>query len=138
MIRRPRPRELAAAFVVAGIAALLLWPHHVDGAIDWIASSPVFGAQAGMGHAVWWALEDLGNAALFVPLGFALARWTRKPLLALAAGAAVSVLCELAQHWIPTRQPSLLDVAMNVLGTAVGVLIAVGVRRRTANAAVQA
>ncbi|MCU1472296.1 VanZ family protein [Amnibacterium sp.] len=131
MTRRPRLRlpELLVLGAAVAVLVLLLWPHHVDGAVTWIASAPALGAAGGSGGLVWWALEDLGNIALFAPLGFALAWWSRKPVFAILAGATVSLLCEALQHWIPSRHASLQDVAWNVLGTLAGVAIAFAVGR---------
>jgi hypothetical protein len=131
MTRRPRLRfpELLVLGAATAVLVLLLWPHHVDGPVTWLASAPVLGAAGGTGGLVWWALEDLGNIALFAPLGFALAWWSRRPVFAILAGATVSLLCEAVQHWIPTRQASLQDVAWNVLGTLAGVAIAFAVGR---------
>jgi hypothetical protein len=131
MTRRPRLRlpELLVLGAATAVLVLLLWPHHVDGAITWLASAPALGAAGGPGGIVWWALEDLGNIALFAPLGFALAWWSRRPVFAILAGATVSLLCEALQHWIPTRHASLQDVAWNVLGTLAGVAIAFAVGR---------
>jgi hypothetical protein len=131
MTRRPRLRlpELLVLAAAAAVLALLLWPHHVDGVVTRLASAPALGAAGGAGGVVWWALEDLGNIALFAPLGFALAWWSRRPMFAILAGATVSLLCEAAQHWIPTRHASLQDVAWNVLGTLAGVAIAFAVGR---------
>lgn len=131
MTRRPRLRlpELIVLAAAVTVLVLLLVPHHVDGAITWLVSDPALGAAGGAGGVVWWALEDLGNIALFAPLGFALAWWSRRPVFAILAGATVSLLCEAAQHWIPTRHASLQDVGWNVLGTLAGVAIAFAVGR---------
>lgn len=128
MNRRPRLRlpELLVIGAAVAVLVLLLWPHHVNGVI--------FAAvQAKGGSLVWWALEDLGNIALFAPLGFALAWWSRRPLFAILAGATVSLVCEAAQQWIPTRHASLQDVAWNVLGTLAGVAIAFALGRARAH-----
>lgn len=127
-------RQMVVLGAAAAVLVALLWPHHVDGAITWLASGPELGAAGGAGGIVWWALEDLGNIALFAPLGFALAWWSRRPLFALLAGATVSLVCEAAQHWIPTRVPSLQDVLWNVLGTLAGVALAFALGRSRAAA----
>lgn len=119
---------MLAVGLAVGVLAVLLWPHHVDGVVVLLARSPLFGSSA-PGSAVWWALEDLANIALFAPLGFALAWWSRRPAVALLAGVGVSLACEFAQHWIPTRHPSLLDAFWNALGTVVGIALAVLVGR---------
>ena len=131
MTRRPRLRlpELLVLAAALTVLVLLLLPHHVDGVVTWLAADPALGSAGGAGGVVWWALEDLGNIALFAPLGFALAWWSRRPVFAILAGATVSLLCEAAQHWIPTRHASLQDVGWNVLGTLAGVAIAFAVGR---------
>jgi VanZ like family len=71
------------------------------------------------------ALADgILNAALFVPLGAALAvaRWRARRTIAL--GALLSCGVEAAQLMIPGRDPSLSDVLFNTLGTALGVALA--------------
>lgn len=71
------------------------------------------------------------NVLLYVPFG-ALA-WLRldgpSPALrrivtVVLAGAAVSFVIELLQHALPPRDPTLVDWALNVLGTLLGVLLA--------------
>lgn len=119
--------------MAAAVLGVLLWPHHVDGVIGALAGSAAFGSAA-PGSPTWWALEDLGNIALFAPLGFALAWWTRRPVVALLAGVMISLLCEFAQQWIPTRHPSLLDALLNALGMVVGIALAVAVGRSRAGA----
>jgi glycopeptide antibiotics resistance protein len=132
MTRRIRLRlpEVLVIGAALAVLVLLLWPHRVDGVVTWLASSPALGTAGGV---VWWALEDLGNIALFAPLGFALAWWSRRPLFAILTGATVSLVCEAAQTWIPTRHPSLQDVAWNVLGTLAGVAIAFALGRARAS-----
>lgn len=79
------------------------------------------------------AVEAPSNVLLFVPLGFLLARGF--PAL---PGPAVWVLCVLGSvgveaiqaGFLPGRVPSLLDVAMNGLGAAIGVLLHVLLVRR--------
>jgi len=60
------------------------------------------------------ATRDLGGAALVGTVG---------------VGTAISVLIELAQQGIPGRVSSPADVLANTLGTALGVLLLVAVRR---------
>jgi VanZ family protein len=67
-------------------------------------------------------VDLVANLLLFVPLGIALAhRGTR---VAVVVAAALSVLVEIAQLFSTDRTFSLLDVAMNVLGAAIGVWVA--------------
>jgi len=64
------------------------------------------------------------NVLLFVPLGLGLALLGLRPRLAVAAGALLSATIELAQHWwVAGRFASLSDVAANVAGCFLGVLI---------------
>jgi glycopeptide antibiotics resistance protein len=90
-------------------------------------------------------VDVLGNIAVFVPLGAALAvatlprrleqqqktrlnsRWW---LTVIAAGSLLSLSIELAQLTIPTRATDVDDVILNTLGTAIGaLLIALPIRR---------
>ena len=64
-----------------------------------------------------------------VVLGYALARWTARPGLAVLLGVTLSAACEFAQQWIPQRHASLLDVEMNSAGTVVGVAVFLLVHR---------
>jgi VanZ family protein len=74
------------------------------------------------------AIDALRNLALFAGWGVvwmataAAGRTTRQLLLALVSGAAISVSVESAQLFSAVRNASLLDVATNTLGTAVGAL----------------
>jgi hypothetical protein len=86
------------------------------------------------------AVEAPSNVLLFVPLGLLLARgfpaWP---------GPAVWVLCVLGSAgveaiqagFLPGRVPSVLDVAMNGLGAAIGVLLARLLTRRAAGQSVR-
>lgn len=120
---------LPIALVAAGVLVLLLVPRHVDLPIAWLSASQVLGDAADGGTPLWWLLEDLANIALFVPVGAVLVRALR-PAAAIAASCSLSAACELAQHWIPNRDGSVLDVAMNAIGTVLGVLLLVRLRRR--------
>jgi VanZ family protein len=89
------------------------------------------------------AIDALRNLALFAGWGVvwmataAAGRTTRQLLLALASGAAISVTVETAQLFSAVRNASLLDVATNTIGTAIGavgfvflVRLAAGLRGR--------
>lgn len=79
------------------------------------------------------AVEAPSNVLLFVPLGFLLARG-----FPAVPGPVVWALCVLGSvgveavqaGFLPGRVPSLLDVAMNGLGAAIGVLLHVLLVRR--------
>ena len=124
-LRLPR---VAAALLALAVLAMLLVPGHVDGPITWLSSAALLGRAAAGGTPLWWALEDLANIALFLPLGYAFARWTARPGIAVLLGVTLSAACEFAQQWIPQRHASLLDVEMNSIGTVLGVGVLLLVR----------
>ena len=72
-------------------------------------------------------LRKLAHAAEFAVLGFLLLRATGRERPALALGIAYAISDELHQHFVPGRFGSPLDVALDAVGVAVGVL-AVGRR----------
>jgi hypothetical protein len=82
--------------------------------------------------------DILINLLGFVPFGFAAFAYCRARLpggwagvlAAIAAGTLVSLVIEVAQAWLPGRYSSALDFVLNSSGTAVGVAIALSVRRR--------
>ena len=85
-------------------------------------------------------LLDVGvNLFGFVPLGFFLAAvLSRSTLLSgmralvmtVVACCLVSLLIELAQAWLPSRNSSLLDLMLNTLGGGGGAMLALGIERR--------
>lgn len=126
-----RSRLLLPALAAAAgalVLVVLLAPQHTDLPIAWLSRSRLLGSAANGGTPLWWALEDTANIGLFVPLGVVLALRLR-PGTAWAVATAVSICCETAQLWIPTRHASALDVAMNAVGAAIGIA-AVVIRRR--------
>ncbi len=76
------------------------------------------------------ALRDaLLNIVLFVPLGWALARWLR-PRHALLLVVLATVSIEFTQyHWLLGRDASLRDILTNALGGGLGILLATRWRR---------
>ena len=66
----------------------------------------------------------LQNISLFVPLGIALALGPWRVLHCMAAGALLSLTVEVAQQWLPGRNPSVSDLVFNTLGTGFGVVLA--------------
>jgi len=69
-------------------------------------------------------LERLLNVVLFVPLGYVLASFdSRRPWRAIVIAAVLSSGIELAQIFISTRNPDVLDVLTNTLGAALGALL---------------
>ena len=81
------------------------------------------------------AVEAPSNVLLFVPLGFLLARgfpsWPGPAVWALCVLGSVGVEA-IQAGFLPGRVPSVLDVAMNGLGAAIGVLLAHLLTRRAA------
>jgi VanZ family protein len=81
-------------------------------------------------------LDMAVNVLGFIPYGFFLARWLKRrrhwPWLAAASGAvlagcAVSLVIELGQGWVPTRDSSWTDLICNGVGTLAGAVLAGGV-----------
>jgi VanZ family protein len=71
--------------------------------------------------------DHIANVLLYLPLGFCLFLWLatrlrRVPALLLATllGASLSLAIEVAQVYVSARVPSLKDLALNTLGTALG------------------
>ena len=122
---------LLAAGAVGVVLVVLLAPQHTDLPIAWLSRSRLLGDAMNGGAPLWWALEDLSNVALFVPLGAVLAIRLR-PLSAWGLAVAASIACETAQLWIPTRHASVRDVLMNTVGAGIGVGLLVLHRRSAA------
>lgn len=85
-------------------------------------------------------LDIVLNFVGFLPIGFAFAlalRTTRTApwgaiLLTTLAGISLSLVIELAQAWIPSRDSSLRDLLLNTAGAPIGAFFAVRVRNRFA------
>ena len=75
--------------------------------------------------------DVMNNLLLFIPLGFGLAvisqcrgSSTVKAIpLVFVLGAALSLCVEILQCWLPTRNPSLIDVASNSAGSILGAVL---------------
>jgi VanZ family protein len=89
-------------------ATVLEWPDHLNRSV---------------------AIDAVVNIAGFVPFGFVtclcLRFWTgwsisRCVLMTILVGASVSLVIELLQVFLPTRDSSLADLVTNILGTALG------------------
>lgn len=120
-----------AAYVLA-LAAIALWPHHVDSAVDvnrtfvgrWLLDRGFSAAQT------YGLIELSANVALYVPSGiFAMVivptlRWWKIVIIALV----VSSSAELVQGLLPGRTATVQDVVANTAGAAIGVALVVGVR----------
>ena len=70
------------------------------------------------------AVDTLGNALIFVPLGvvltLALRKSTHPILLAMLLGAGLSITYEVIQVWLPGRVVAIDDVLLNTAGTGLG------------------
>ena len=67
-------------------------------------------------------LRKLAHAAEYAVLGFLLVRALGREIAALAVGIAYAASDELHQHFVPGRQGSPLDVLLDSVGVAVGVM----------------
>jgi Concanavalin A-like lectin/glucanases superfamily/VanZ like family len=109
---------LAATVVaVLVILAVTLPPAEPAGQLDWAQVFCVLCGRASLA-------DGLANLALFLPLGLAVGCWRGPVWRGLMFAAMVSLSVELAQLWIPGRDPSVSDLVFNNLGVALGVCIA--------------
>lgn len=94
-------------------------------------------------HEIRWNVslfQDVSvNILGFIPAGFFFAAYLlrdkkrNKPAVYLTVallGAGLSLLIELTQAWLPTRDSSLIDVACNATGTILGILLYHALRRK--------
>lgn len=114
---------LGALIGYAGVvAAILLLPvgyGDITNAIDsWIR----FGLGITFFGAGW--VGFVANILMFVPLGFLLTLLFRDRWRGASLALVLSVIAELAQAFIPSREPSLRDVLANAMGAAVGAGVA--------------
>ena len=118
---------------------LRLFSHKVEAAKYLLGSDFPTARRAARTYLI---VDVLGNIAVFVPLGAALAvasfprnrrigaRWW---LQVIATGLLLSLSIELIQLAIPSRATDVDDVILNTLGTAVGTAVTWGVYRLTRN-----
>ncbi len=82
-------------------------------------------------HTAWGDL--ITNLLVYIPLGLLLMRLRSRKrrclachwLLVVLAGALLSATLEYIQAWLPGRTPSLIDLGLNTLGTALGATLGV-------------
>ncbi|MBC7788377.1 MAG: VanZ family protein [Anaerolineae bacterium] len=117
--RSPTRREIAVAAILLVILVITLTP---------AANGPPLQFSFELGVGRHWLADAILNLCMFVPLGLALAWNSRSPAKAVFCGLLLSTTVELAQMWIPGRDPSLSDIFSNTAGTTVGALI--GLRPR--------
>jgi len=129
------PAELGSLLEASGARFACVFPGEVgkDCRPAWIRpehvtrlEAPLLGMQWPPGRIRGWVLKDgLLNVLFFVPVGLLVAwrRGWRGVGLALGVGLLLSLGIEIAQAYIPGRDSSLLDVAANSLGAAIGGLL---------------
>lgn len=105
-------------------------------------SEALFGFLLHPGAAYLERGDMVQNVLVYLPFGLLLAAWWAERhrywpglLLAVAAGTLFSIAAEVAQEWLPARVSSAADVAMNLLGTLGGALLAGLLRRDTLSGA---
>src|SRR4051812_9483944 len=104
---QPVMRGLSTVWVVLGlgvaltVAAVLLWPGHLDAGASHLANSTVHPRNQASADLLENAVQFSLNVLLFVPVGatatLALGRWWGGAL----AGLLLSAACEACQIWIP-------------------------------------
>jgi VanZ family protein len=90
------------------------------GLIFTLSSIPDLGTGLGTWDLV---LRKAAHAAEFAVLGFLLLRAVRRELPAIAVGIAYAASDELHQQFVPGRQGSVLDLAIDAVGVVAGVLV---------------
>ena len=132
MTRRLRiATYVALSLYVAFMLAVLLWPSPVDKPVsgqirEVINTAHSAGAPKNLGYTL---IENVGNIALFVPLGALLAMLLPRPRrwLALAFGFLFACAIEITQGLLlPERTASWVDVVSNTIGTLIGLLLILG------------
>lgn len=114
---------IVAGLYLLGVLVILLVPEPIDSG---------FGAIFGeLRSAVPWATQHrvqvAANVALFAPLGWALATWSRRSRdIALPAAIILAVTAETIQSEIlPARDGDIHDIMANVTGASIGIVVAV-------------
>ena len=125
--------SVAALGYLAWALAVGFWPVPVDRSVE----SSIFRVLAflharGLPEAVdYHFIEFAANVALFVPIGLLVSAVLPRRLWwgAVLSGLVLSGLIELGQLVTrPTRYASWGDITANTIGTALGVLVVVGIR----------
>jgi glycopeptide antibiotics resistance protein len=117
------------------VLTVTLWPNPPDpGGLGLLEQALRWWSGRGLPGGDLAVVEAVANVAMFVPLGILLPAATRiRPVLAVPAGAALSILIELVQlAFLPHRFATVQDVLTNTLGAAVGAALLLAVRRRRA------
>lgn len=112
----------------AAVIVVLLSPVSPSAAVAWLTG--VLRDDLGW-SAVRQGWVEFGlNIALFAPLGLLVTMLFRRVWLGVVTALALSVAAEAVQEFLPGRLASLRDVLANVVGAAIGALIAWIILRR--------
>ena len=115
----PRPRLVTVWLPVVAWAALIFA----------LSSIPSLGTGLGTWDLV---LRKLAHATEYGVLGVLLLRALGREVPSFVAGVAYAVTDEIHQHFVRGRHGTPLDVAIDAVGVAAGILVYVHARRRTA------
>jgi len=122
-------REPIIGLVPAALALRLWLPPLLWAAVIFALSSV---PDLGTGLGGWdLLLRKLAHVAEYTLLGALLSRALRADLPALAAGIAYAASDELHQHFVPGRRGAPLDVLIDSVGVAIGVLAWRALTRRS-------
>jgi VanZ family protein len=112
---------VSASALTTSRSALLAWLPILAWAAMIFAFSSVPGLSSGLG--TWdLVLRKLAHLTEYAVLGALLVRGTHRPWLALALGALYAVSDEVHQHFVNGRHGAPLDVAIDTVGVAAGIL----------------
>lgn len=130
--RANAPFERTARWLLAAATIFILYVSLFPFAFDTEPGGSLFALIASLQFQRTSRGDIVANLLLYVPFGLCLASaWPRRGpatarlLLAVTAGAALSLTVELLQTMEPLRVASLTDLALNVAGTAIGTLAAI-------------
>lgn len=110
---------LFAYLIAAGL--ILLLPVSYSGIVNAIATALEGVGIGGFGSG--W-VEFAANVLMFLPLGFLFTLLLRRHLWGVVLAIGLSVVAELVQVVIPSREPSLRDILANAVGAALGAALA--------------
>jgi hypothetical protein len=122
-------RSAIAAVVTLLVAAVLVWPEHLDSPVAHAAQVAVAPATAAGGLTLLDVIEVAGNVAVFVPVGLTLALAGRRWWVGALGGIVLSVTVETVQTFEPGRVASVADVALNAIGAVLGAVLSLPVER---------
>lgn len=126
----PRWRRVLLGAAVALVLAVCVFPYQLETRSWRPFAAELVDADKGAGDAV---RDVVVNVLLFVPFGVGMAatsrnrlRVTGRVVLTVGTAAVLSLGVESLQMYLPSRDPSLRDVAANVAGAALGGLLLLG------------